>query len=58
MVLRSLGDEVTSNVSAIACSRFTISLVTPIPGIRVGFDTEMTMSLIDNPSHWGLVDVC
>ena len=54
----SPGDEVTSNVSAIACNRFIISLVTSIPSVRVGFNTEMTVSSIDEPSPWGSLDVC
>ena len=55
---QSPGDEVTSNICAIACSRFTISLVSYIPNIRVGFDMGMTMSLIDEPSSWGSLNVC
>ena len=51
-------DEVTSNICAIACSRFIISLVTCMPRLKIGFDTEMTMSSIDEPSSWGLLDVC
>ena len=35
-----------------------ISLVMCIEGIRVGFDTEMTMSSIDELSSWGSLDVC
>ena len=50
-------DEVTSNVSAIACSRFMISLVTCILDVRVCFDTEMTVSSIEESSPWASLDV-
>ena len=52
------GDDVTSNICAIACTRFTISLVTYIPSIRVGFDTEVAMLSIDEASSWGSLDLC
>ena len=51
-------EEVTSNICAIVGSGYTISLVTCIPSIRVGFDTEMTMSSIDEPSSWDSLHVC
>ena len=54
----SPGDEVTSNICAITCSSFMISLITCIPSIRVGFDTEISISLIDEPYSWGSFDIC